>query len=183
MPVTSHKAKRGQRGNKDPENYRIITIKPKGKAKRPDGNPDIAKHQAKAIISRELNSSIGMTGLNKQLSEIIRAIGHEQVDPDLGWTRVAAVVRRMYTEAMGGKVDAAKLLFERGWGLMPKPVQLSVRAEIVQKVQEAGLTLAQAWQDPLLRELMESNGLRIDEQGLPQLIIDGQIVEPPKETT
>lgn len=175
MPTTSHKAKRGKKAATSPDNVRILTVRPKGKPKRPGGNPDIGRYAVQGALTKELSG--GIVGVNKQLAEIIRAIGSEQIDPQTGWTRVAVVVRRLYSEAMSGKVDAAKLLFERGWGLMPKPIQVSVRAEIVQHIQEAGLTLAQAWQDPVMREVMETNGLTVDERGLPQLIIDGQVVD------
>lgn len=90
----------------------------------------------------------------KQLSDLIREIGEEEIDAQKGWTRIEAVVRRLYSDALSGKTPAQALLFERGWGKVPTPVQLDLRGEIEKLIETTGLTLDELEHDPILKELV-----------------------------
>lgn len=92
--------------------------------------------------------------LAKQLSDLIREIGDEVIDPQKGWTRLEAVVRRVYSDALSGKAAQQALLFERGWGKVPTPVQLDMRTEVLNLMDSTGLTADELSQDPILKEIM-----------------------------
>jgi len=97
------------------------------------------------------------------LAKLIKDIGDEVVDPEIGWTRMESVIRRLYNTAIGGSVPAAELLMERGWGKVATPIEVDVSGEVRNLVISAGLTWAQISADPVLRELLESSGITADE--------------------
>lgn len=92
--------------------------------------------------------------LNRQLQGLIQEIGKEIISEETGWTRLEVVVRKLYTDAMSGKTAAVALLFERGWGRVPTPVQVDMRSEVLGLLEETGLTQAELQGDPVLRELI-----------------------------
>jgi hypothetical protein len=92
--------------------------------------------------------------LNRQLQDLIREIGNEVVDEEKGWTRVIGVVRRLYYDAMQGKTQATALLLERGWGKVPTPIQMDMKAEVLEIMESTGLTQQEIQNDPILREIM-----------------------------
>lgn len=92
--------------------------------------------------------------LNRQLQDMIRIIGNEEIDHERGWTRIIMVIRRLYADAAMGKTPAANLLFERGWGKVPTPVQMDFRSELLTIIEDTGLTRAEIDQDPVLRMIM-----------------------------
>lgn len=92
--------------------------------------------------------------LNRQLQNMIQEIGKEVVDPQKGWTRIEAAIRRLYVDAIGGKTAAQALLFERGWGRVVQPVKVDFQTELKQLVAESGLTSDEIASDPLLSQLM-----------------------------
>ena len=144
------------------------------KAPNPKGNPHL-KDYALAGSLAAIESGARTPRYAKVLADLIRQLGEEVIDPTTGWTRVVSVIKRLYLNAMAGDTRAAALLFERGWGKVPAPVQMNVRAELIHVITESGLTLTEAWQDPTLRDLLEAQGLHVDANNLPQLI-------SPKET-
>jgi hypothetical protein len=102
---------------------------------------------------------------NRILSELIQAIGSEVVDPQTGWTRIAAVIRKLYIDAVSGKTPAAALLFERGWGKVPQPVSVDLQAEvthIVLSALQAGVPPEDVLADPVLSKMAEDSGLVVD---------------------
>lgn len=93
----------------------------------------------------------------RELQRLIQLVGDEEIDPHSvtnHWTRIEAVVRRLYTEAMLGKTSASQLLFERGWGRVPMPVRVDFTTEMARVLDESGLTEDDIQQDPLLRQLI-----------------------------
>lgn len=97
------------------------------------------------------------------LSKMIQDIGEEVVDPKLGWTRVEAVIRRLFNEAMAGKIQAAEVLLDRGWGKVPTPIDIDITGEVRKVVVGAGLSWDDISSDPILRTLVETSGLHEDE--------------------
>lgn len=110
------------------------------------------------------------------LANHVRAIGQEEIEvrgPDgqpQKWTRIDAVVRRMYADAIGGKTAAQELIFERGWGKVAAPVQIDLKAEFTQIVRESGLRWEEVLKDPILAAIAKSAGVEV---------IEGQITEVP----
>lgn len=106
------------------------------------------------------------------LAEHIRAIGEETVSfpgPDgeiIKWRRIDAVLRKLYAEAMAGKINAAELLLERGWGKVPAAIQIDLRAEVMQIIEHTGLSMQEAAQDPILRGILTSAGVTLEEEAL-----------------
>lgn len=92
--------------------------------------------------------------LNRILQDLIQEIGREVVSPQQGWTRIEAVVRRLYADAMAGKTPATSLLLERGWGRVPQPLKVDFQTELKQVVEDAGLTPDEIANDPLLSQLI-----------------------------
>ena len=136
-------------------------------------NPPAAQ-AGREIQARALERSY--LSYRQSLGEHIRAVGDEILeiaDPLTGqivkWRRIDAVLRRLYAEAMGGKVGAAELLFERGWGKVPTPVHVDLKAEVTQLMQGTGLTWREAMQDPILSQIILASGL----------VVDGQVQAPP----
>lgn len=118
------------------------------------------ERQLEALARGRLNvKSVGAIGTSRsreahQLQELIQQIGSEQIDPQTGWTRIEAVVRKVYAEAMHGKINAMELLFNRGWGRVPMPVKINIQAELSKALAESGLSNEEAQADPLLRFLL-----------------------------
>lgn len=93
------------------------------------------------------------------LSKIIRDVGAEIVDPELGLTRIQAVVRSLYADAVAGKTAAAEILLERGWGKVATPVRIDVKGEVTGILSEAGISIAEASADPVMRALLTDGGI------------------------
>lgn len=117
-----------------------------------------------------------MQRANQDLQRLIQDIGQEVVDPKTGWTRIVAVIRRLYAEAMLGRVPAISLLLERGWGKSVVPIQVDVRTELRRIVTESHLTPEDIESDPILRELFETvEGSVLDSQPI-GFLSDGESV-------
>lgn len=117
------------------------------------------------------------------LANHVRQIGQEVIevrDPKTGetvkWTRIDAVVRRMYADAMGGKTAAQELIFERGWGKVAAPVQIDLKAEFTQIVKDSGLKWEEIMQDPILGAIAQSAGVEVIEGTVKDL----PLLEAPK---
>lgn len=95
----------------------------------------------------------------KILSQLIRDIGNEVIDPALKWTRVETVIRSLYVKAMKGDVAAAREILDRGWGRVPLPVELDSSSEVRQLLQEKGIAWTQAVRDPVLNLLFAQIGM------------------------
>lgn len=137
----------GKRGpNKRPEEY---------EAERQRKLEDLRKKR-KEITSNQAVMKIGgsRSPEAKQLQSLIQDIGAEVIDPVQGWTRIDLVVRKLYQEASQGKVQAIDLLFNRGWGRVALPMRINVQAEMSKALDESGLSLEEAQDDPLLRFLL-----------------------------
>jgi hypothetical protein len=122
----------------------------------------------------KMHQANSVSTYRQSLAEHIRTIGEEEIegiDPKTGevikWRRIDAVVRRVYADALGGKSAAQELIFERGWGKVPTPVQIDLKTEVIQIIQQTGLSLQEAAKDPILGAIAESAGI----------IVDGKFVE------
>lgn len=135
--------------------------------RHPPQTPDIMRTvvQPAAMLAKTHHQRAG-----RELSDLILAIGNEVVDQNTGWTRLTALVRKLYADGLAGKHDATKILLERAYGKVPKPVQLSVRTEILSIISQQGLTIADAAQDPILSELLKAQGLLLE-----GTIIEGEL--------
>jgi hypothetical protein len=100
------------------------------------------------------------------LARLIQDVGDEVVDPKLGWSRLEALVRRLYNDAIAGHVSSAELLLNRGWGKVPTPVEIDVSGEVRQLVLQAGVSWDQIAKDPVLKSLLESSGVSPAEMSL-----------------
>ena len=109
----------------------------------------------------------GRPPLARTLAQLVRDVGEEIVDHGRGWTRLEAMIRRLYADALGGKNHAAELLLDRGWGRVPLPVQLDASAELTRLLVQHGLTSQDVAADPLARELFALAGVVIDEHVTP----------------
>lgn len=98
----------------------------------------------------------------RELQELIQDIGAEEIDPVKGWTRIQVVVRKLYLEAAQGKISAMELLFNRGWGRVPMPVKMSIQAQLSEALDQSGLTREEANEDPLLRFLLNSGDMVVE---------------------
>lgn len=114
--------------------------------------------------------------LNSTVSRVIREIGEEQIEGSgRDWTRLEALVRSLYADALSGKTAAAELLLERGWGKVPTPIEINVEQQIQKMVLEVGLTLEDVQNDPVIAEIVASSG--VDLARLPGLIEAPETVE------
>lgn len=116
------------------------------------GNPNL--HNPNAATAFTPTATSRSTRLNRILQDLIQEIGREVVSPQQGWTRIEAVVRRLYADAMAGKTPATSLLLERGWGRVPQPLKVDFQTELKQVVEDAGLTQEEIANDPLLSQLI-----------------------------
>lgn len=83
----------------------------------------------------------GRPKLDVTLSDTVRRIGNE-IDEKTGLTRLESLLRRLYQDARNGKVAAAALILERGWGKTPIFMELNWREEARQLIASGRLTLA-----------------------------------------
>jgi hypothetical protein len=116
------------------------------------------------------------------LANHVRLIGQEEIEVNgkngvEKWTRIDAVVRRMYADAIGGKTAAQELIFERGWGKVAAPVQIDLKAEFTQIVRDSGLKWEEVLQDPILGAIAKSAGVEVVESVMREL----PLLEAPKE--
>ncbi|HEY4723942.1 MAG TPA: DUF5681 domain-containing protein [Anaerolineae bacterium] len=76
------------------------------------------------------------------LAQHVRDIGSEVVDAATNWTRLDAVLRRLYNDAMDGKAPAADILLERGWGKVIQPIDVTVwQNDYASAIRQGVLTL------------------------------------------
>lgn len=80
----------------------------------------------------------------KVLAEYVREVGEEIADKKSGETRIEKVIRRLYEDAAAGKVEAARLVVERGWGKAPLEIEAEksaaeMHAELLQIARECGV--------------------------------------------
>jgi len=137
----------------------------KGKPRPQPGTPADHARGLELIEAQRHEPRLTDRKANRVLSELIQAIGNEIVDPQTGWTRIAAVIRKLYIDAVSGKTPAAALLFERGWGKVPQPVSVDLQAEvthIVLSALQAGVSPEEVLADPVLAKMAEDSGLVVD---------------------
>lgn len=98
------------------------------------------------------------------LAERIRAIGQEEIEDTTGrkWKRVDALIRAMYVEGLRGNKGAAEVIFERGWGKVPAPVQVDLRAEVIQIKEQSGLSWSEIMADPILSQIAQAAGVVVE---------------------
>ena len=101
----------------------------------------------------------GRRPLAVTLAQHVRDIGSEVIDAATGWTRLDAMIRRLFADAMGGKTQAAEIILERGWGKVMQPVEVDWRVEAVQ----AGVTEDQA--NAIYAAMVEAARTRMAESG------------------
>lgn len=99
------------------------------------------------------------------LGRLIRDIGDEVIDPKTGWTRIEAVIRRLFQEALSGKVQSTDLLLERGWGKVPATLDIDMKAEVTHVLEQTGISLEDAFKDPMLKNLLEAAGYVVEGEG------------------
>lgn len=97
------------------------------------------------------------------LGRLVREIGDEVIDRDTGWTRIEAVIRRIYQDALSGKAAQQELLLERGWGKVPASLDVDLRTEVSAMLSDSGLTPELAAQDPIMLALMQSAGYQFED--------------------
>jgi hypothetical protein len=101
----------------------------------------------------------GRRPLAVTLAQHVRDIGSEVIDAATGWTRLDAMIRRLFADAMGGKTQAAEIILERGWGKVMLPVEVDWRVEAVQ----SGITEDQA--NAIYAAMVEAARTRMVESG------------------
>lgn len=144
---------------------RVIMVEPEPREVSPKVVAAITEYNQKVkagVVEKPPRGLSATRKANNDLQRYIREIGEEVIDPQSGWTRIGAVIRRLYADALQGKTQAADLLFERGWGKAVQPVQLDVEAEARQLIISMGLSRADIESDPVLRELLTVEGTLID---------------------
>lgn len=118
------------------------------------------KQMPQGRLTMEARSRGGKSSaIASQIGQMIREIGGEVVDPATGWTRVEAMIRRLYVDAINGKQASAEVLLERGWGKVPAPVQIDLKAEFTAILSSAGLSLEEAMSDPILLQIGKEAGV------------------------
>lgn len=55
------------------------------------------------------------------------------------------------------------MLFERGWGKVPQAIDIDIKNEVGNILDDLGLSLEEARDDPLLRQLIASAGIEMSE--------------------
>lgn len=117
----------------------------------------------KRVIGRPFSSgqdrrrnTKGRPPLNQSLAERIRIVGFEMVDGKSDCRRIEKVIRSLYASAMKGSIQAAALLFLRGWGRAPFEADLDIGADLErfkQECEEEGID----WEaDPVLSAIIGS---------------------------
>lgn len=104
--------------------------------------------------------------LNKSLGQLVRDVGEEPVDPKApeSVSRLQASIRGLFEQAKRGNANAAKLLFDRGWGPLPE-VKVDLGKELLDTMEELGLSYADVASDPLTVELFRLAGVDVDRLG------------------
>lgn len=101
----------------------------------------------------------GRKPLGITLAQHVRDIGSEVIDAATGWTRLDAMLRRLYADAMSGKAQAADILLERGWGKVMQPVEVDWRVE----ARQSGMSEEQA--NAIYAAMVEAARARLVESG------------------
>jgi len=117
------------------------------------GSTEIGKYAANKVSYRKFNATI---------AAMIREIGNEPVEGSPGWTRIEAVIRSTFIDAMSGNNGARELLLERGWGKVPTPVEVDIRNSFLTVSRDMGLTRDDIESDPVLATLAQQNGVVIE---------------------
>lgn len=91
------------------------------------------------------------------IAERIRVLADEVIgEGGNKTTRLDALLRRLFAEAIGGKISAAELLLDRGYGRVPATVELDIQSEVRQIVMQSGVPLSVLKDDPYMRMLLEA---------------------------
>jgi hypothetical protein len=129
--------------------------------------------EAKVAKARE-----NVQSYRESLAQHVRQIGNEELEirgadgQIQKWKRIDAVVRRLYSDAISGKVAATELIFERGWGKVAAPVQIDLKAEFSQIVQSSGLSWQEIIRDPVMMQIAQAAGMEVvdgEARDMPQL--------------
>lgn len=92
----------------------------------------------------------------KVLAEYVRSIGEEIAEKKTGLTRLEKMLRRLYDDGTNGKVEAARLLLERGWGKPPVEIitksASEKKAELLHMAHDANIDINN---DPVLSAILE----------------------------
>lgn len=98
-------------------------------------------------------------GLSRaDLAKLFRQIGEEIQEGTEDMPRVEALIRDTYRAAFSGDAKARDMVFERGWGKVPTPVEVDVRGHIQDTIETSGVPIDVIARDPLARSLAESAG-------------------------
>ena len=92
------------------------------------------------------------------LSHLFKEIGYEISDAMTGETRIERVIRAMYLAAGKGRPEAAKVIFDRGWGPMPS-MKVDLSKELINAAKALGLTCDDIQGDARTLELFQLAGL------------------------
>ncbi len=100
----------------------------------------------------------GRPPVGKSLAEVVRRIGEEPLTVGgQQWTRLEAVIRRLYQDAIAGKERSAELLFDRGFGRAVQPI-----ADWREEAEKAGLRPGDVFEEmvqQLARKLPQEGSL------------------------
>jgi len=116
----------------------------------------------KGFMPGQSGNPKGRKPLAVTIGQHVRDIGDEVIDERTQWTRIDAVIRRLYADAISGKHQHAEIILERGWGKVPQPVQLDVTEELRRLMQELNLTPTDIASDPALSMLFGMAGVKVD---------------------
>jgi len=127
---------------------RAATAKPhveKQQETTPTNGKTLGGITGKGFMPGKSGNPLGRRPLAVTLSQHVRDIGSEVIDTATGWTRLDAVLRRLYNDAMSGKVPAADILLERGWGKVMQPIEVSWQEEARRLIADGKLTPEGVW--------------------------------------
>lgn len=92
------------------------------------------------------------------LANLIRTIGEEKVNGDM--TRVEAMIRQIYQDAIEGSESARNMLMDRGWGtLVQKTQSLNLSTQLPNLAKEMNIDEQTIRADPLLLAVFTASGV------------------------
>ncbi len=90
------------------------------------------------------------------LADAVRRVGGEAAGDEDEQTRLEQLVRALFAQAANGKIQAAALLLERGWGKPPPALDLNLREQLLKRAKELEID----WPtDPVLAAIFDAAGI------------------------
>lgn len=118
----------------------------------------------KGFLPGQSGNPKGRKPLAVTIGQHVRDIGAEVIDERTQWTRIDAMIRRLYADAISGRHQHAEIILERGWGKVPQPIQLDVTEELRRMMRDLNLTPIDIASDPALALVCEFFGVNVDER-------------------